>query len=93
MCSIWKPINLTFQKTLLVKTMDAQLYKKLRMLERLEKLREEALRLEKGEDAPKTNRKSKVSFNDERIAYLEQNYYTFADVYELILRKGGVEID
>ena len=88
-----EPINLTFQKTLLVKTMDAELYKRIRMLERLEKLKEEAIKLEKGEDVPKTNRKSPVSFNDKRIAELEENYWSFADVYELMLRKAGVEID
>ena len=73
--------------------MDQELYEKLRALERLEKLREEALRLEKGEDVPKTNRKSPVSFNDKRIAELEENCWSFADVYELMLRKAGVEID
>ncbi|MCD6240695.1 hypothetical protein J7K27_04125 [Candidatus Bathyarchaeota archaeon] len=69
--------------------MDPELYKRLRMLEKLEKLREEALKLEKSEEKPQTKRKSPVSFNDKRIAELEENFWSFADVYELMLRKAG----
>ena len=73
--------------------MNPELYERLRALQKLDELREKALRLEKDEDIPKTNRKSKVSFNDRRIAELEENAWSFADVYELMLRKAGVEID
>ena len=69
------------------------MYKRLRALQKLDELREEALKLEKSEETPRTNRKSIVSFNDRRIAELEENYWSFADVYELMLRKAGVEID
>ena len=69
--------------------MDPELYKRIRALEKLEKLREEALKLEKSQDECQTNRKSTVSFNDRRIAELEESFWSFGDVYELMLRKAG----
>ena len=69
--------------------MNRELYDRIRALDKLEKLREEALKLEKSEEKPRTNRKSPISFNDKRIAELEENYWSFADVYELMLRKAG----
>ena len=69
--------------------MNPELYERLRALQKLDELREKALRLEKDEDIPKTNRKSTVSFNDKRIAELEENAWSFGDIYELMLRKAG----
>ena len=69
--------------------MNRELYERIRALSKLEKLRQEALRLEKSQEKRQTNRKSPVSFNDKRIAELEENYWSFGDIYELILRKAG----
>ena len=69
--------------------MNRELYDRIRALDKLEKLRQEALRLEKSQEKQQTNRKSTVSFNDKRIAELEESFWSFGDVYELILRKAG----
>ena len=69
--------------------MNPELYERLKALQKLEELREKALKLEKSEEKPRTNRKSTVSFNDKRIAELEESFWSFGDVYELILRKAG----
>ena len=70
--------------------MDRELYKRLKALEKIDKLKKEALELLKEN---KTAKKSKVSYKEDEIAYLEENYYTFADVYRLMLLKAGENID
>jgi len=69
--------------------LNRELYERIRALDKLEKLRQEALRLEKSQEKQQTNRKSTVSFNDKRIAELEENAWSFGDIYELMLRKAG----
>ena len=69
--------------------MNPELYRRLKALQKLDELKEEFLKLEKSQETRQTNRKSTVSFNDKRIAELEETYWSFGDVYELILRKAG----
>ena len=69
--------------------MNPELYERLRALQKLEELRQKALELEKSEETRQTKKKSTVSFNNKRIAELEETYWSFGDVYELILRKAG----
>lgn len=73
--------------------MNPELYRRLKALQKLDELKEEFLKLEKSQEERQTKKKSTVSFNDRRIAELEENAWSFADVYELMLRKAGVEID
>lgn len=70
--------------------MDRELYKRLKALEKIDKLKKEALELLKEN---KTAKKSKVSYKEDEIAYLEENFQTFADVYRLMLLKAGENID
>ena len=70
--------------------MDRELYKKIEALKKIDKLKKEALELLKEN---KTAKKSKVSYKEDEIAHLEENYYTFADVYRLMLLKAGENID
>ena len=70
--------------------MDRELYERIKALEKIDKLKKEALELLKEN---KTAKKSKVSYKEDEIAYLEENYYTVADVYRLMLLKAGENID
>ena len=69
--------------------MNPELYRRLKALQKLDELKEEFLKLEKSQETRQTNRKSTVSFNDRRIAELEESFWSFGDVYELMLRKAG----
>jgi len=69
--------------------MDLDLYKRLEALKKLDELKQKALELEKSEEIRQTKKKSTVSFNDRRITELEETYWSFGDVYELMLRKAG----
>jgi len=69
--------------------LNPELYRRLKALQKLDELKEEFLKLEKSQETRQTNRKSPVSFNDRRIAELEESFWSFGDVYELILRKAG----
>ena len=69
--------------------MDLDLYKRLEALKKLDELKQKALELEKSQEERQTKKKSTVSFNDKRIAELEENAWTFGDIYELMLRKAG----
>jgi len=72
--------------------MDLELYKRLKALEKLEELREKALKLEKSEEKPQTNRKSLATYREREIAFLEENAWTFGDVYRLMLLKAGEDV-
>ena len=69
--------------------MDLDLYKRLEALKKLDELKQKALELEKSQEERQTKKKSTVSFNDRRIAELEESFWSFGDVYELMLRKAG----
>jgi len=72
--------------------MNQEIYERLRALEKLEKLKQEFLKLEKSEEKPQTNRKSLATYREREIEYLEENFYTFGDVYRLMLLKAGEDV-
>ena len=69
--------------------MNQELYKRLQALEKLEKLKQEFLKLEKSEEKPQTKRKSLATYREREIEFLEENYWSFGDVYRLMLLKAG----
>ena len=69
--------------------LNQELYERLRALEKLEKLKEEFLRLQKSEEKPKTMRKSLATYREREIAFLEEHAWSFGDIYRLMLLKAG----
>ena len=72
--------------------MNQEMYRRLQALQKLEKLREEFLKLEKNEEKPQTKRKSLATYREREIAFLEEHAWTFGDVYRLMLLKAGEDV-
>lgn len=73
--------------------MNPELYKRMKALQKIDELKKRALELVEETEKSQTAKKSKATYKQQEIEYLEENFQTFADVYRLMLLKSGENIE
>lgn len=65
----------------------------MKALQKIDELKKRALELVEETEKSQTAKKSKATYKQQEIEYLEENFQTFADVYRLMLLKSGENIE